>query len=435
MKSLERVNETIEHESEALWKSLSSLGRRAFYPPDIPFQAAQARSKTYNGTIGQITDGAGNAVPLPSLAAGLAGLSDAERNKALLYSPVEGIPQLRQAWRRWQQGKLDDPPPTTLPQVTSGITNSLALLADLFAEEGRTVVVPYPYWDNYRKTFELRRGARLVEAPAYEGDGYRVGSVGEALADLPAGEPALVILNFPSNPGGYSLTRSERQKVREHLIEVAEKRPLVVITDDAYAGLVYEDDVPRESFFWNLVGAHPNLVPVKADGVTKELSFFGGRVGFITFGFADDSEIAAALSNKITCLARATIGSPVATSQMLALHALESDSFAAEVNGIRSLLAGRYRVLKDALSKVDPDLLTPLPFNSGCFATARLPEGVDAEEVRVHLLDNYDTGLVSVDPLHVRIAHCSATAEALPEMVKRLEQGVGDLVGRRAARV
>src|SRR5688572_31950364 len=44
----------------SLFELLSPLGRRAFFPPDIPFQAAQARGKTYNGTIGQITDGYGD---------------------------------------------------------------------------------------------------------------------------------------------------------------------------------------------------------------------------------------------------------------------------------------------------------------------------------------------------------------------------------------
>ena len=45
----------------------------------------------------------------------------------------------------------------------------------------------------------------------------------------------------------------------------------------AYAGLVYEPDVPRVSLFWDLIGSHSNLVPVKVDGATRELSFFAGR--------------------------------------------------------------------------------------------------------------------------------------------------------------
>src|SRR5688572_8176792 len=97
------ANDAIAASCPALFELLSPLGRRAFFPPDIPFQAAQARGKTYNGTIGQITDGYGQAVPVPALAEGLSGLEPASRNRALLYSPVEGIAEVRRGWRAWQR--------------------------------------------------------------------------------------------------------------------------------------------------------------------------------------------------------------------------------------------------------------------------------------------------------------------------------------------
>lgn len=106
----------------------------------------------------------------------------------------------------------------------------------------------------------------------------------EALDGLPEGEPALAILNFPGNPGGYSPTVEEREKLKSSLLGVADRRPLVAICDDAYAGLVYDPEVPPSSVFWDLAGAHEQLIPIKVDGATKEFSFFGGRVGFLTFG-------------------------------------------------------------------------------------------------------------------------------------------------------
>src|SRR6476660_9642031 len=93
------TNDAIAAASPAMHELLSPLGRRAYFPADIPFQAAQARGKTYNATIGQITDGYGQAVPVPALAAGLAAMPAAARNRALLYSPVEGIAEVRRAWR------------------------------------------------------------------------------------------------------------------------------------------------------------------------------------------------------------------------------------------------------------------------------------------------------------------------------------------------
>jgi aspartate/methionine/tyrosine aminotransferase len=434
---LSTVNAAIEEGAPALFRALSPLGRRAFFPPDIPAQSAQARGKEINGTIGQITDGRGGAVPLPPLAEALSGLSPQDRNQALLYSPIEGMPEVRRLWREWQRRHLPDPLkgddlPSALPMVTDGLTHALSILADLFGGEGKALAIPRPFWGNYRQTFAARTGAVVKTAAAYVEGRYNVHAVAEALDGLPDGEPAVTILNLPSNPGGYSLTTEERRQVIASLCGVAERRPLVVICDDAYAGLVFEPDIPRASLFWELIGQHPNLVPVKIDGATKEFSFFGGRVGFITFAAAPDSEIAQSLDSKMKMLVRSVIGSPISTSQVVLLQALRQPGIEAEAEKIRRLLEERYRALKKALAETDPRLLTVLPFNSGCFALVELPEplGLTAEQVRRHLLDHFDTGLISIEPRYLRIAHCSVDAAVLPELVRRLEKAITELAGR-----
>lgn len=432
--ALDRLDHILRNETPALFAALSPLGRRVVFPPDIPFQAAQARGKTFNATIGQLTDGRGGALRLPSLVRGLDRLPDERLDRALLYSPVEGIRELREAWREHQRSGL--PPelqdvPSSLPLVTVGLTHGLSLVADLFGGEGRTVAVPAPFWGNYRQTFTTRTGAQVVSSPGFRGGAARFDpdAIARSLAEVPAGEPAVAILNLPSNPGGYSPTVGERARLRESLVEVAASRPLVVVCDDAYAGLVYDDDIPRLSMFWELIGAHPDLVPVKVDGATKEVSFFGGRVGFLTFGVDPDSEAAQALESKVKCLVRAALGSPVATSQMLLLEALFSETLAAEVEALRQKLGRRVEVLRQALDGVDPGLLRALPFNSGCFALVELPEelGLASDAVRLHLLEHQDTGLVSIAPRFLRIAHCSVAAEAIPELVRRIEQGVREM--------
>ena len=433
----------IREASPALHAALSPLGARAAFPQDIPFQAAEARATSYNGTIGQITDGRGAAVPPAPLASALSGLSAGDRNRALLYSPVEGIPELRERWRAWQHREAVGKPPeggATLPQVTVGLTHGLALVADLFAgaPDGRprAVAVPAPFWGNYRQAFALRTGARMVTAPAYRGGRFDPRALASALAsaELAPGEPALAVANFPSNPGGYSPSEAEREELVGSLVEIAVERPLVVVADDAYAGLVYEEGIPARSIFWDLRGRHPNLLPVKVDGATKEVSFFGGRVGFLTFPFAPGSAVAAALESKVKCLVRAGVGSPVAASQAVLLAALRSGEIDREVERVRALLAARYRALRDALREVDRQLLVPLPFNSGCFALVELGEravaaGVTAGALRRHLLEREDTGLVSIGERALRIAHCSVDEEDLPELVRRLERGAATLAG------
>jgi aspartate/methionine/tyrosine aminotransferase len=309
-----------------------------------------------------------------------------------------------------------------LPIVTVGLTHGLALVADMFAGPGRPIAVAKPFWGNYRQTFKVRTGASIFTAPAYRGDSYNCHAIAEALSSVPSGEPAVAILNLPSNPGGYMPTRAERREICSSLLQVAEDRPLMVVCDDAYQGLVYAEGIPRDSLFWDLQSVHERLLPVKVDGATKELAFFGGRVGFLTFPFAPDSPTAAALESKIKCLLRATVGSPVSISQVLALSAVRSPSLGEEVERLRQLLSVRYHRLQDSLGQLDSNRARVLPFNAGCFALLELTEqvGGSSNSIRKRLLEDFGTGLVSIPPNYLRIAFCSIAEEAIPELVNRI---------------
>jgi aspartate/methionine/tyrosine aminotransferase len=363
------------------------------------------------------------------LASAFGDLPPGDLEAALRESPVEGLPEIRRRWRERQRRGAPGEAPSSLPLVTAGLSHGISLVADLFGGEGKAVAVPTPFWGNYRQAFALRTGAKVLTTPAYVNGRYNPRAIADALAGLPEGEPAVGMLNVPSNPGSYTPDREERRATVESLLAEADRRPLVIVCDDAYAGLVFEPEIPRESLFWDLAGAHPGLLAVKVDGATKELSFFGGRLGFLTFGVEPESDVARRLEARVRTLVRTEIGSPPAVSQVVALQALRSPTIEREVEAVRLLLAGRYRVLRRALAGADPDLLTVLPFNSGCFALVEIPErlGVSSETARRHLLARHDTGLVSIAPRYLRIAHCSVDEAAIPELARRLEMGLREL--------
>jgi aspartate/methionine/tyrosine aminotransferase len=432
MSDVAAINEVLETESPALFRALSPFGRRLFYPADIPVQAAQARGTKYNGTMGVFTDGRGNAVPLPSMESAFE-MNAEDRNKAFLYSPVSGIPELRERWRVWQREGRPAEILSSVPFVTLGLAHGLSMVADLFGGEGRSIAVTTPFWANYRAGFALRTGATLRTAPTYREGRYNPEGIAEALAELPQGEPAVALLNFPSNPGGYSPTRQERRQLVDSLLGIADQRPLVVVCDDAYIGLVYDEGVPNDSLFWDLTGRHQQLITVKLDGATKEFFFFGGRVGFITFGYSPDSPVMEPLESKLKSLLRSTVGSPVAPSQMVLLQALRSGGMREEVAKVREIARQRFEVIKPLLAELDRDYLRPLPFNAGFFVLMELPEklGLTAEEVRLYLLERHDTGIVAMDERYLRIAICSVEAKAIPEMLRRVERGVRELAAER----
>jgi len=81
---------------------------------------------------------------------------------------------------------------------------------------------------------------------------------------------AIVLLNFPNNPSGYTPTVAEGDALVAAIKEVAEAGcNVVAIADDAYFGLFYEDSL-KESLFGKLANIHPRVLAIKLDGATKE---------------------------------------------------------------------------------------------------------------------------------------------------------------------
>jgi hypothetical protein len=302
---LSAADRSLRDASPAFWEALSPLGRQAQVPENfLPQQTAEARGKTWNATIGQITDGHGGALPLSPMAAALAGLDPARRNQAFLYSPVEGLAELRQRWRERQRREHPEAPPTGLPLVTSGPVLALSLAADLFLAPGRTVLLPEDHPPGYPDIFTLRTGAQARTAPPE--------ALAEALAELAPGEPVLVVLRDPMAADEPGMSGEDRRGVVERLARAAEARPVVALLDDVW-------ERRGNSLFWDFLGRHPNLIPVKVDGADGEVGFPGGGVGFLTFPFDPATSVATAIEGKVKMLSRAVVGSPPAAGQAILL--------------------------------------------------------------------------------------------------------------------
>ncbi len=316
--------------SPALWAALSPLGRRLRMPANfLPQQTAEARGRRFNATIGQITDGHGNAVPLPSLGAALSGLPEAARSRALLYSPVEGLPELRERWRARQRRGQPAERPSSLPIATGGAVHALSLAAQLFAAPGRAVLLPAPPPAGWRETFGLRTGARLATVRGLGMPGLDPALLADALGALEDEAPALVALRLPTGPDEPPLSPAERTLLVRTLVLGAARRPVVVVVDDLWERFAPVDgtgDVASGSLFWDLAGLHPSLLPLKVDGAEGELGYAGGRIGFLTLPFPPGSAAARELESKVKLLLRAEIGSPSAASQTVLLARLAAEA-------------------------------------------------------------------------------------------------------------
>ncbi|MGE4497582.1 MAG: aminotransferase class I/II-fold pyridoxal phosphate-dependent enzyme, partial [Deferribacterales bacterium] len=244
---------------------------------------------------------------------------------------------------------------------------------------------------------------------------------------------AVVILNFPNNPSGYTPVPAEAKAIADGLTAIAEKGiKLVVVTDDAYFTLFYEDSI-TESIYGQLVGRSKNLLPVKLDGATKEEFVWGFRVGFITFGAtssADESKMFAAIEKKVTGLIRGTISNCPHPSQTLVLKSLEHPDFEKQRKQKFEVLKERALKFKEILGRGEfTDQFTYYPFNSGYFMCLKL-NTVDAEELRIHLLDKYGIGTISTSKTDLRIAFSCVEVGDSEELFKCIYQACKELAAK-----
>jgi aspartate/methionine/tyrosine aminotransferase len=69
------------------------------------------------------------------------------------------------------------------------------------------------------------------------------------------------------------------------------------------------------------------------------------------------------------------------------------------------------------------------PFNSGYFMCIRL-KTVDAEKLRVHLLEQYGVGLIALGESNLRVAFSCMDEDEVETLFDTIFQGVADLLGK-----
>ena len=206
---------------------------------------------------------------------------------------------------------------------------------------------------------------------------------------------------------------------------------MVAVADDAYFGLFYEEETLKESIFALLCEQDPRLLAIKLDGATKESYVWGLRVGFITYGCkteGDPTGVYQALEQKTGGAIRANISNAANLSQALVLNSMRDKRYALEKKEKFELLQKRAWLVKEVLSNPKyKDAWDVHPFNSGYFMCIRL-KSVQAESLRVHLLDQYGVGLISIGAKNLRIAFSCLEETQISELFDTVYQGVQDLI-------
>ena len=418
----QELNDIIHKDCPAVLSVLSRAGKAIFFPKKgIISQTADAKGKDINATIGMAVEDDASPMRLPSIA-------DAIRldpRDVFPYAPSYGKPELRKVWKETIYKKNPSlKAQLSMPVVTNALTHGLSMAGYMFVDPGDTMILPDKYWGNYRLIFQNAYQAEFVTYNTFKGGLFDTEAFDAALRSTSGKQ--IVLFNFPNNPTGYSPTEAEIEVITASIKASAERgNEVVVITDDAYFGLVYETDVFEESLFTRVADLHENVLAVKIDGATKEDYVWGFRVGFISYsckGITDS--VCEALAAKTGGAVRGNISNAPHLSQSLVLQALSSNSYIEEKKAKYDLLKSRFKIVKKVLEENKEKYDTcfkPLPFNSGYFMCVELNEKYDGETVRQILLNDFSTGLISIGQL-LRVAFSAVPANRLPDVFENIYQ-------------
>jgi aminotransferase len=185
------------------------------------------------------------------------------------YTSNLGLLKLREAIARYVAahfGRHYDPRNQVL--VTVGVSEALDLALRAVINPGDEIIYHEPCYVSYSPSIALAHGTPVPVACRAE-EGFAVTAEAIARAITPASK--VLVLNFPTNPTGGTMTREALAQVAE----VVRRHDLLVITDEIYSELTFES-------VHTSIAALPGLAErtILLHGFSKAYAMTGFRLGY-----------------------------------------------------------------------------------------------------------------------------------------------------------
>jgi len=322
------------------------------------------------------------------------------------YTLSRGTPQLRELIRHKLAARNAIQASVEEIVVASGGTTAVLeiLLANVAPGDG--VLIPDLSWPTFALATELAGGRvicyRLLPEEGYEPD--------LELLERQASSARVLIINTPANPTGAVFRRS----TVEHLVELARRHDLLVISDEVYEDIVFE-------------GEHVSAANFDEDGrvitvfsFSKAYAMTGWRIGYAV-GTRPQAEA-------IVRVQEAVIACPSSVAQSAAQAALEGPREVVEA------MRDSYRVRRDAATRIlrDAGMLACEPHGTFYALADSRAIGADGYDVARRLVIDKRVGVAPGETFGpagaglVRISLATSTSELI-EGVRRVVAAARDL--------
>ena len=233
--------------------------------------------------------------------AAIAALNDGHTH----YTPAAGIMKLRAAVANAYTQTHGIPREAGQVVISCGAKHALHNTFTVLLNDGDEVLIPAPYWVSYAEQVRLAGGTPII-VRTKESENFKLSA--EQLDAVCSSKTRMLVLCSPSNPTGTVYAREQLAAIGE----VAQRRDLVVVSDEIYENLIYPGH-EFHSFATVAPGLEKRTVIV--NGVSKSFAMTGWRIGW-TIAPKNVSAAIGKLQSQET-------SNPPSISQFAALAAIE----------------------------------------------------------------------------------------------------------------
>ena len=220
------------------------------------------------------------------------------------YTAAAGIIELRTAIanKLKKENGLEYTPGQVI--VNIGGKHSLYEAMQAVLDPGDEVILPAPYWVTYVETIKLAGAvAKIIQTD--RDNSYKM--TPSQLKEAITAKTAMLVINSPNNPGGFTYTPEELKAIAK----VLEGTDVMVLSDEIYEKLIYGDT--RFVSFASLSEDAYNRT-LTLNGLSKAFSMTGWRLGY-TAGPLEAIKAMGRLQSHMT-------SNPVTFGQYAAIEAL-----------------------------------------------------------------------------------------------------------------
>ena len=195
---------------------------------------------------------------------------EATRKGATHYTANKGIVELREAIT--EKLRVENYVEYDIEEIicTVGVSEAVYLALSAFLDPGDEILVPDPSWLNYSHVPRLN-GAEPILYPLVAENNFEIRV--EELEKLVTNKTKIIVVLDPSNPTGGILRKETLEKVAEFAI----KHDLLVLSDEIYEKLIYDDNVHYS------IAAEPGMRErtIVLNGFAKAYAMTGWRLGYL----------------------------------------------------------------------------------------------------------------------------------------------------------